>query len=44
MAIPSVGYYAGLLVKVKTGNVNRFESGGHFCSFISIVPLFPQYE
>jgi transposase len=38
MTIPGVGYYTALLVKAETGDVNRFRSGEHYCSFIGIVP------
>jgi len=38
MTVPGVGYYTALLVKAETGDVNRFRSGEHYCSFIGIVP------
>jgi len=38
MSIPSVGYYLALLIKAEIGDVNRFISGDHLCSYAGIVP------
>lgn len=36
--ILGVGYYLALLIKAEIGDVNRFKSGDHLCSYASIVP------
>lgn len=33
MTVPGVGYYTALLVKAEMGDVNRFRSGDHLCSY-----------
>ena len=38
MTIPGIGYYTALLVKAEVGDVNRFKSGDHLCSYAGIVP------
>jgi len=38
MTIHGVGYYTALLVKAEIGDVNRFKSGDHLCSYAGIVP------
>ena len=38
MTVPGVGYYTALLIKAETGDVSRFKSGRHYCSFIGVVP------
>jgi len=38
MTIPGIGYYTALLIKAEVGDVNRFRSGDHLCSYASIVP------
>jgi len=38
MTIPGVGYYMALLIKAEIGDVNRFVSGDHLCSYAGIVP------
>ena len=38
MSIPGVGYYTALLVKAEIGDINRFKSGDHLCSYAGIVP------
>jgi len=37
MTIPGVGYYLTLLIKAEIGDVNRFVSGDHLCSYAGIV-------
>ncbi|MEM1589253.1 MAG: IS110 family transposase [Thermoproteota archaeon] len=38
MTIPGLGYYLALLVKAEIGDVNRFKSGDHLCSYAGLVP------
>jgi transposase len=38
MTIPGIGYYTALLVKAEIGDVNRFKSGDHLCSYAGLVP------
>jgi len=38
MTIPGVGYYLALLVKAEIGDVSRFKSGDHLCSYAGLVP------
>jgi len=38
MTIPGIGYYTALLIKAEVGDVNRFKSGDHLCSYAGIVP------
>ena len=38
MSIPGVGYYLALLIKAEIGDVSRFKSGDHLCSYAGIVP------
>jgi len=38
MTIPGVGYYTALLIKAEVGDINRFKSGDHLCSYAGIVP------
>jgi len=38
MTIPGIGYYTALLVKAEVGDVRRFKSGDHLCSYARIVP------
>ena len=38
LSIPGVGYYLALLIKAEIGDVNRFVSGDHLCSYAGIVP------
>ena len=38
MTIPGVGYYTALLVEAEVGDVGRFRSGEHLCSYAGIVP------
>jgi len=38
MTIPGIGYYLALLIKAEIGDVNRFRSGDHLCSYAGIVP------
>jgi transposase len=38
MTIPGIGYYTALLVKAEIGDVNRFRSGDHLCSYAGLVP------
>ncbi|MEM3666779.1 MAG: IS110 family transposase, partial [Candidatus Bathyarchaeia archaeon] len=38
MTIPGLGYYLALLVKAEVGDVNRFKSGDHLCSYAGLVP------
>jgi len=38
MTIPGVGYYTALLIKAEVGDVSRFRSGDHLCSYAGIVP------
>jgi len=33
MTIPGIGYYTALLIKAEVGDVNRFKSGEHLCSY-----------
>ena len=38
MTIPGVGYYLALLIKAEIGDISRFRSGDHLCSYAGIVP------
>ncbi|MEM3551195.1 MAG: transposase [Candidatus Bathyarchaeia archaeon] len=38
MTIPGLGYYLALLVKAEIGDVSRFKSGDHLCSYAGLVP------
>jgi len=38
MTIPGVGYYLALLIKAEIGDMSRFRSGDHLCSYAGIVP------
>ncbi|MHA1632428.1 MAG: transposase [Candidatus Freyarchaeota archaeon] len=38
MTIPGVGYYLALLIKAEIGDIRRFRSGDHLCSYAGIVP------
>jgi len=38
MTIPGIGYYTALLIKAEVGDVSRFKSGDHLCSYAGIVP------
>ncbi len=38
MTIPGFGYYTALLVKAEIGDISRFKSGDHLCSYAGIVP------
>jgi transposase len=38
MTVPGFGYYLALLVKAEIGDVSRFRSGDHLCSYAGIVP------
>jgi len=38
MTIPGIGYYTAMLIKAEVGDVNRFKSGDHLCSYAGIVP------
>jgi len=39
MTIPRIGYYLALLIKAEIGDISRFRSGDHLCSYVGIVPL-----
>jgi len=38
MTIPGIGYYTALLIKAEIGDVYRFKSGDHLCSYAGLVP------
>jgi len=38
ISIPGVGYYLALLIEAEIGDVCRFKSGAHLCSYAGIVP------
>ena len=38
MTVPGIGYYRALLLKAEVGDVSRFRSGDHLCSYAGLVP------
>ncbi|MEM3549974.1 MAG: transposase [Candidatus Bathyarchaeia archaeon] len=38
MTVPGLGYYLALLVKAEVGDISRFKSGDHLCSYAGLVP------
>lgn len=38
MSIPGISYYSALMIMAEIGDITRFESGKHLCSFAGLVP------
>lgn len=38
MTMPGIGYYSALLIYAEIGEVKRFHSPGHLCSYAGLVP------
>lgn len=38
MTIPGISYYSALMIMSEIGDITRFESGKHLCSFAGLVP------
>lgn len=38
MTMPGIGYYSALLIYAEIGEIQRFPSAGHLCSYAGLVP------
>ena len=38
MTMPGIGYYSALLIYAEIGEIERFQSAGHLCSYAGLVP------